>query len=593
MYSSLGVLATLLLLLLVRFTYNLVRNIQAARKVGVPIVFVPVHHASLFWLLFSVANRNCIKRLLPTWLWNRVSLTIAGWEFHEKKRPFQQFAVHDEYDQNMSFILVGLFQFEFWTADPKCVQVIVARYRDFEVPPSMGAVLGRFGPNVLTTNGDQWARHRKAVANVINERISKTVFEESLQHSHSILTQILQTTPDKTGSTDTPYLFDMLTRITLNVLIGTGLSDKVPWKNEEEDKPEPGFKMTYTESLGTVVDNALGAGLLPIKILTRWPTWLRGHNLMRKIGCSMIEVHKRSQSLLSQERERIANGVESTSTRADLLSNLVRASKDGSASGLSLSEEEMISNLFIFTAGGYKTTAAALAYAVVLLARLPQWQEWLLEEVDSLISADNTEPIEYATTFPKAIRLLAFVMETMRLYGGSSRLIRKTSASPQPMQTSTGTIHLPARTGVLVNTVVLHRLPIWRNINRQSDPDFVKPDPNILDEDTFRPSRWINPPGSTHIHYHPPKGSFLAWSGGPRICPGQKMAQIEFTVVMLMLLKRHRIEAVPMKGECPKDVEERLSAKLEDADSTGVMVMNGIYNPKAGGGLSVRLSQRR
>lgn len=587
-----GAIATFLLLVFARFIYNLIRNVITARSVGLPTVFVPVDQASLLWLMLSAPNRRRLQQLLPVRVWERVSLTIAGWEFHEKSRPFDQFAARHGDETNRTFLLIGLRQFELWTADPKVVEDIVLRIRDFVVPESMGAVLGRFGPNVLTTNGDQWARHRKVVASVINERISKTVFEESLRHSHSILGKVLSTSPNKTSLTDTPLLFDMLTQTTLNVLIGTGLGDKVPWNLEEEQRPEPGYKMTYTESLGTVVDNALGVGILPVKLLTRWPSWLPGHRLMTTVGCAMIEVHKRNQSLLDQERVRMAKGEGPESTKPDLMSNLVQASKDGSASGLSLSEDEMISNMFIFTAGGFKTTAATLAYAVVLLIRLPQWQEWLLEEVDGLTSADRTEPMEYKTTFPKAIRLMAFVMEAMRLYGGSSRLFRKTS-SPQTLQTSTGTIHLPAKTSVYVNSVVLHRLPFWRDINRQSDPAFFKPDPNTPDEEIFRPSRWINPPGSAHTHFRPPKGTFLAWSGGPRICPGQKMAQIEFTVVMLTLLRRHRIEAVPLKGEGRREIEERLDAQLQDSDGTGVMVMNGIYNPKENGGLSVRISQRR
>lgn len=589
----LGTIASLLLLSIARFIYNLIKNVSTALSVGVPLIFVPVDQANLLWLILSPPNRRRLQKFLPARLWERMSLSIVGWEFHEKKRPFDQLANRKHGDEtSRTFLLVGLRRFDLWTADPKAVGDIVLRIHDFVVPDSMGAVLGRFGPNVLTTNGDQWARHRKIVASVINERISKAVFEHSLRHSHDILSQVLPTPSDKAGSTDTTLLFDLLTKITLNVLIGTGLGDKVPWKLEEERRPEPGYTMTYTESLGTVVDNVLGVGILPLKLLTRWPSWVPGHVLMTTVGRAMAEVRKRNQSLLGQERDRIMKGETSESPQHDLMSNLVRASRDGSISGMSLSEDEMISNMFVFTAGGFKTTAATLAYAVVLLARLPQWQDWLLEEVDSLTSASGTEPLEYPTTFQKAVRIMAFVMETMRLYGGSSRLFRNT-ASAQTLHTSSGTIHVPAGTSVYVNSVVLHRLPSWRDLNRQSDPSFCKPDPNTPDEEVFRPSRWLNPPGSAHAHFRPEKGTFTAWSGGPRICPGQKMAQIEFMGVMLTLLRRHRIQAVPLEGEDHDDINRRLDARLQDSDSTVVMVMNGIYNPKEGEGLSIRISQRR
>lgn len=590
MVSISGAIAALAFVFFLHFTYNFIKKATEARKIGAPVVFVPVNQASLLWLILSASRRRQLQQLLPAWLWKRVSIAIAGWEFPEKKRPFEEYAARNEGDENKTFVILGLRQFELWTADPTATAAIVQRIRDFEVPKSMGTVLGRFGPNVLTTNGDQWARHRKIVASVINERISKTVFEESLSHSRVILGKVLATTPDKTGSTDTPRLFDMLTSITLKVLIGTGLGDKVPWKHEDEEELEPGYKMTYTESLGTVVDNALGLGILPVHVLLKWPSWLPGHLLAQTVACAMTEVRNRNLILLDHERNRIHSS--ESSGKPDLMSSLVKASEEGGKTGQSLSEDEMISNLFIFTAGGFKTTAATLAYGVVLLARLPQWQEWLLEEVDKLTSAEGLEALEYTATFPRAVRLFAFVMETTRLYGGSSRLFRK-NMTPQSLETSQGTVHLPAGTSVYVNSVVLHRLSLWRNLNHSSDPAFFQPDPSVPDEETFRPSRWINPPGSAHTHYRPPKGTFMAWSGGPRICPGQKMAQIEFTAVMITLLRRHRIEATPLPGETRSDLERRLDVQLVDSNGSGVMVMNGIYQPKEGEGLSVRVVQRK
>ncbi|TGO57593.1 hypothetical protein BELL_1337g00010 [Botrytis elliptica] len=584
MNSVFDAFATLLLLFSARFVYNLIKNFITARAIGIPVLFTPVDQTSVLWIMLSSPYRLRLKSLLPTRIWNRVCLTIGGWEFHEKKKPFDQFV------ENKTFILLGLTQFELWTADPQAVQDIILRIHDFLVPDSVGYALGKFGPNVLTTNGEQWAKHRKVVASVVTERISKTVFEESLSHANKVLGEVLLTFSEKAGSTDTPLLFDMLTRITLEVLISAGLGDKVPWKLEDKQTPDHGYTMSYTESLGLVTDNVLGVGLLPTKILNGWPKFLPGYRLMTTVGRALLEVQRRNQSLLYQERERIEKWGVSESTKANLMSNMVHTSD---SPGNSLSEDEMIGNLFIFTAAGFKTTAATLVYAMALLARFPLWQEWLLEEVDELTSVDGTEALEYTVIYPKCIRIMAFMYEIMRLYGPSTRLFKDVKSS-QILQTSSGKIQVPANTRVFIDTVMIHRLPCWRDLNHQSDPETFTLDPNTLDEEAFRPSRWINKPGSASIHLRPAKGTFLAWSGGQRICPGQKMAQVEFTAIILTLLKRHRIEATPLKGEGRREIEERLDARLQDSDTTsGVLLLNGVFSPKESERLYLRVSQRR
>ncbi|KAG8418971.1 hypothetical protein J3459_011831 [Metarhizium acridum] len=328
-------------------------------------------------------------------------------------------------------------------------------------------------------------------------------------------------------------------------------------------------------------------------MLTHWPRWLPGHDKMTSIGRAKNEVQMRSKIILEAERISMARGETSGSTN-NIMRKLLEASQDGHDSGKPLSEAEMISNLFIFTAAGFETTATLLAYAMVLLARYPMWQDWLLEEVDELASVDEpSEPTEYTAAFPRAIRTMAFMYETLRLYSPVCHVHRET-ASPQTLQTATGTVHLPAKTRIYVNSVAVHLLPIWRDINRDSDPPFYKQEPTAsADEHAFRPSRWLNPPDKTQRIYHPPKGTWIPWAMGPRVCPGQKMAQVEFTAVVLTLLRRCRIDAVPLDGEGRKETEERLDAELRDSSWVTVLQMNNVFDPKPNKGLPMRFSRRR
>lgn len=582
-------IATIALLYACRWAYKLVKNLIAARGVGLPMVFSPADQSNFFWAMASVVYTEEIQKLLPAFLWKRIALTIPGWEAYLKDKPFDE-----EPPKSASFTLVGPSSFDVWTVDPQAVHEIAARHDHFEAISGLKLILGKHGPNVMTLNGERWTRHRKIVATVLNDRISRAVFDEGVNQAGDILADLIPSSLGETKTTKLPLVFEKLTSLTLNVLISSSLGDKFPWSHEKGSKPEPGYKMKYTESLHLQINNLFGVGALPMSVLARWPSWVPGYRNVSAAGQAIVEFGRRNKTLVDQERARLACGEVSTSKKADLLTLLVQASQDGGSSGLVLSEEETISNLFVFMAGGFKTIAAALHTAMVLLAAFPQWQQWLLEEVDSIAPIAGGEddddaahvPWEYSTVYPKAVRTYAFLMELMRLYGTSTRLTRVTTG-PQVLRTATATMHLPARTRVLSDLTVVHRLPSWRGVNHQSDPSFFQEGPDVKDEDTFRPSRWINAPGSTHAHFHPPKGTFLPWGAGPRVCPGQRMAQVEIIAVLLWILDKYRVEASAGPDETQREAEMKFEAALDN------VTWSGILQLKEDRGLSLKFIKRR
>ncbi|KAK5625756.1 hypothetical protein RRF57_001472 [Xylaria bambusicola] len=563
-----------------------------ARAIGVPMLLVPIDQNQLLWLILSSTNQRRLQQLLPVWLWKRISLTIRGWEFHEQLRPFIQLTAHHGDELCGSFLLVGFGTLDFWTADPQAAQEICLRVHDFEVPRALQPALGQYGPNVMTTNGETWARHRRIVTSVIDDRILKTVFDESIHQTHGLLNKTFSLSSSTDDAVETRLIFDMIKQVTIRVLFNVSMGKNAHWK-EGYEKLEPSYRMTEIESLIAVVSNLTGAAIIPTRILTGWPSWLPGYSRMEALGRAKVEVLERTKSKLDWERASMSTNTQESKMN-NIMNKLIHESEGYQTPHKSLSEDEMISTLFILTVAGFETTATTLAYAIVLLARHSQWQDWILEEVDSLIPTDHAQPIEYMPVFSRATRIMAFMLETLRLYSPAPHVHREIS-SQQKLHTSIGTIRLPPGTRVYVNSLAIHLLPSWRDINRQSDPDFVKSDPDVMDEYIFRPSRWLNTTGSAHAIYHPPKGMFLPWAMGPRVCPGQKMAQVEFTAVLLAIMKGHRISATPLEGEGQAELEQRLDARLRDSRWVTVLQMNGVFGVKEeeGEGLSIRISKRR
>ena len=107
----------------------------------------------------------------------------------------------------------------------------------------------------------------------------------------------------------------------------------------------------------------------------------------------------------------------------------------------------------------------------------------------------------------------------------------------------------------------------------------------------FRPARWPIPKNNglnkdntenlkiPSLTLQPPvKGAFLPWSGGPRICPGMKMAQVEFLAVIFTLFSKYRVEAMPKSGESLEDAREKLRSVIMDSFPRLTLQMNHPKN---------------
>ena len=97
--------------------------------------------------------------------------------------------------------------------------------------------------------------------------------------------------------------------------------------------------------------------------------------------------------------------------------------------------------------------------------------------------------------------------------------------------------------------------------------------PSIWGSDAleFRPSRWLLDDGS---FYQPPRSSFLPWSGGPRNCPGQKMAEVEFVAVVMTIFRSYKLSPVIGEGKTMELAKEKLKDLMADSQPIVTLQMN-------------------
>ncbi|PIA91796.1 hypothetical protein CB0940_09194 [Cercospora beticola] len=605
MPSYTAVAAILVGLYFSKYLYNFIRNTIYARKSGLPYFFVPWDQNSFFWMVASVPLQPYLSKLLPSWIWKRLALTIYSFEFQEKLEPYERFAKPQ--GNELSYVMVTPGLYEISTRDPEVAYEVLRRPRDFVQHHLTSMFMSRFGGNLLTADGDDWHRQRRVVAGTITERISKAVWQESVVQTESMIEEVFGGTGESTvgKKAETKRMFDYMKKITINVLSGVGMGESIDWKNDKNAKPEPGHRMTYIQAVNAIINAVAGPIILPSWFLDNYPSFLPGHKFLRDVGQAVKEFPSYNKSLLEREK---AQNAEAGQSRNNIMSQLLKASESETKNGARvLTEEEMSGNLFVFTAAGFDTTANTLSYALVLLCCHPEWQDWMFEELDSILpSADSTEELDYTSIFPKATRTLAIMFETLRIFSPLVHMAKQT-VTEQTITTSRGTFWFPPNATVYVNNIGLHLAPdVWRNLNVHEEWNEHE---DRRDEEHFRPSRWLNTniaplsdSNSQPTFFQPPKGTFSPWSLGPRVCPGQKMAQVEFVSIFVTLFRRYRVEAVPEKKsdsgewESKEEVRVRLERKMKDSESILTLQMRGIYGVKDENGkegLALRLVRRR
>ncbi|GKT77132.1 cytochrome P450 [Colletotrichum tofieldiae] len=537
--------------------WALYNNYRAALLTGLPIVVLPYDPDSFLHIIFAVPLRPLMKRLLPARAFAAAELAIFGWEFRDKAE------VHTRIGP--AFVIVTTAVNQLICADPAMAQGILAKRKEFVQSETSIKIMSFLGMNVLTSNGESWSRQRRIVAPALNERISPDVWKETAEQATSLADLLLSFPPSSPSATAAPAYGESsdaipgLRAIAINVLTRVAYGHRKPFALTSLPR-DPKADMSYVDGISLCAELLVVAALVPIWVL-RLPIMPK---LVQTLGVALTRLPELTGDMLDQERRRAAGKASAGDAPDTIMSMLVRLSdqeknrSDDAAPSEKkavssttttnktyLTEEEIAGNLFIFTVAGFDTTANTMAYAVTLLAAYPEWQAWVQAEIDAVLGPASSEGEDgqlpdYATAFPRLTRCLA----VMTMSSGSSRPAASSSSS---------TFSLQAPAVVYINTVALHTSPsTWG--------------PDALD---FKPARWLQPASgeadAAPQLMTPPRGAFLPWSGGPRMCPGQKMSQVEFVTVIATLFRKCTAEPVPKKGESMEQARQRLLALTQDS----------------------------
>lgn len=171
---------------------------------------------------------------------------------------------------------------------------------------------------------------------------------------------------------------------------------------------------------------------------------------------------------------------------------------------------------------GHETAAATLTWWAWNMAANPAAQTTAAEEVRRVLqcrapTAENLPLLRYLTQT---------LQETLRLHPAAPMLSSRRSTRPITL----GAWQLPARTQFMVPVQLMHHDPRWF------------PEPLAFQPERFGPEAPAVP-----------RGAYLPFGAGPRVCLGQHLAMTEMTVVAAMILQRFAL-SVPDGMAAPRPV---------------------------------------
>lgn len=189
---------------------------------------------------------------------------------------------------------------------------------------------------------------------------------------------------------------------------------------------------------------------------------------------------------------------------------------------------EMVDQVAIFFLAGHETSAAALGWALYLLARDGVAQDRAAAE------AVGFQPGEGIAGLTRLGFIRDVFRETLRLYPPVPMMVRETTR-PERFR---GRDVAPGA------QIVLSPWHLQRHERLWDDPD------------GFDPDRWQGESGRKSA-----RCAYMPFSEGPRVCPGAGFAMIEGPLFLAILLKRLKFQTV--KGADPMPVAQ-LTVRAKD-----------------------------
>ncbi|KAL8953673.1 MAG: hypothetical protein Q9222_000510 [Ikaeria aurantiellina] len=374
-------------------------------------------------------------------------------------------------------------------------EVLVHKCYDFEKPPQLRKGIARIlGLGLFLSEGDVHKKQRKYLMPAFAYRHVKDMYPMFWDKSRELVAAIVSSAPpDKSISIE---VNGWASRATLDIIGQGGFGQSFNAIQDPDNALSATYRNLFRAKRGGQILGILGF-LLPQWIVRRLP-FLRNDKMKR--SSDFIRSFCRS-SIESKRRKSEAE----SDGELDVLTAAMRSG--------AFSDEDLIDQMMTFLAAGHETTASALTWAIYLLAKHPEIQDRLRNEVQRVLPSTSKNPLPVVTsdTVEKMSFLNSVCRETLRLFPPVALTIRVAVK-----ETSICGQYIPRDTTVMIPPWAVNAsVELWGS-----------------DAAEFKPERWhrsTNGPSSDEMNTN---YRFLTFLHGPRSCIGQSFAMGEFQCLL-------------------------------------------------------------
>ncbi|XP_058117996.1 cytochrome P450 4d1-like [Anopheles ziemanni] len=397
------------------------------------------------------------------------------------------------------------------STDPKDIEVLLASPKYIEKSTEYNFVRPWLGNGLLTSSGRQWQTHRKMITPTFHFKILEH-FVEIFDRQSNTFVDILRLYA-KSG--ETFDVFPLVTLCALDVICESAMGTKVNAQLNSESE--------YVKAVKEITN------LIQVRFydfIIRYEFFFRMSSNRRRQRKVLNVLHGYTNSVIQSRRQELrstdsptnapdgaANELESEvgiKKRMAFLDMLLQATVDGRP----LTDEEIREEVDTFMFEGHDTTTSAISFLLQCMAKHPDVQQKVFEEVRGIVGEDRKQPATMAMLNDMSYLDLV-IKETLRLYPSVPMFGRKLLQNTE----INGKI-FPANCNVIV-------LPFFLGRN----PDFF-PNPEKFDPERFNVERSAE---KTNPY------QYIPFSAGPRNCIGQKFAVAELKSLVSKVVRHYEI----------------------------------------------------
>ncbi|XP_047366100.1 cytochrome P450 4C1-like [Vespa velutina] len=409
---------------------------------------------------------------------------------------------------------------------PEYVEVILKSTTNIKKSSAYDNFKPWLGDGLLTSSGSKWHQDRKLINPAFHFSMLDNFMIVMLEKSEILIDRIEKEMGKNFGKNEVniyPLIFDFSFDVICETAMGVNI--------HAQDNTNTG----YSDYVHKATNGVLYRYLRPwLKLDSIFALTAEG----KQFYSSIKEIHRFNREVIKMKKEARRKKCQDDSEFDELGRKKRKAFIDilldiNENNSNQFSEEDIDEQVATIMLAGHDASAAAIFWTLLCLATESEIQDKVYEELKDVF--DNLDgPISMNTIFQ--LKYLDRVCkESLRLYAVIPEFSREIIE-----EITIGKYVIPKNTTLAIHVHGLHHNPeIWPN------PDKFDPDRFLTNETQYR-----NP------------YSYLPFSGGLRNCIGQKFANIQHKLVIVILLRKWMIKSAILR----KDIKTYQSVVLRPSD---------------------------